>query len=254
MESVQQPKPTPPDPGSAQTYYKRPWLDRWTGHYTLTWDGPDGPQELTVHNRLVDLMGNRPSVYSALRIPLSLWSWWGARRAKLLAQPYPFLVWDAIRYLERILTPGAQVLEVGAGNSTLWLLDRGAHVHSLEPNAEWIQALQAAADKRLGSEATERLQLIQATGSDAIDVINDIPEDALDLAIVDPKGQEIARFEALMAAKSKLKSGGWLVLDNSDHPNNLAAVEALGPPHKVVTGYGAMCLVVTQTAFWRIGH
>ena len=125
-------------------------------------------------------------------------------------------------------------------------------MRTIEPNAEWLEALQASTKERFAEEVSARLRTVHATGTAGIEAIRELEDGHLDLAIIDPKGQEISRYDALMVAKKKLRQGGWLVLDNSDHPNNLAAVEALGTPHKVVTGYGAMCLVVTQTTFWRI--
>jgi len=161
------------------------------------------------------------------------------------------LVWDAIQYLDRILLPQMQVMEVGGGNSTLWLLERGVAVHTIEPNSEWIAELRRQIEARFEPAVQARWQCTRAKGEEAIDLIRDLPAHSYDIVIVDPKGQEIPRFEALQAARPKLRENGRLVLDNSDHPNNLAAVDSLGKPHKVVTGYGAMCLVVTQTAFWQ---
>ena len=244
--------PAAANPGGARTYYEKPWLHRWTGRYTLEWDTPEGTQTLRVHNRLVDLQGRLPSGFSLLRVPKTVWTWWRSRQQPLMPKPYPFLVWDAIRYLDRLLMPGMRVLEVGGGNSTLWLLQRGVHVHTLEPDATWIRDLETEIAQRFSEAERARWTYTQATGLAAIDAIHALEARSLDVVIVDPKGQEIPRCDALMAAQPKLKVGGWLVLDNSDHPNNLAAVAALGKPHHVVTGFGAMCLVVTQTSFWRL--
>lgn len=252
MASVSHPTQRSEDsPDEARTFYERPWLDRWTGRYTLEWATPSGPRRLRVHNRLVDLQGRRPSWYSVARIPLTLWTWFESRWRKLLARPYPYLAWDAVRYLDRIVTPGMHVLEVGGGNSTLWLLERGAHVHTIEPSAEWIAELRQAAFDRLGREAANRWTVVQATGNAAVEAIRQASGGPWDLVLVDPQGQTIPRIEALLAARPQLRPGGWLMLDNSDHPLQAGALEALGIPTKVVTGYGAMCLVVTQTAFWR---
>ena len=199
----------------------------------------------------MDLQGRKPSLGSILRIPKTLWTWWASRRQKLLARPYPFLVWDAIHRLDELLQPGQRVLEVAGGNSTLWLLERGVEVHTIEPEAEWIRAIETEVARRFPPDVQARWTHTHRTGKEAVRSIEALDEASLDMVIVDPQGQQIPRLEALLAAKSKLRPGGWLVLDNSDHPQQWEAVDVFGPPDHVVTGYGAMCLVVTQTAFWQ---
>lgn len=200
----------------------------------------------------MDLQGRKPSWGSVLRIPKTVWTWWGTRRSRFLRRPVPFLAWDAIRYLEGCLQPGQQVLEVGGGNSTLWLLEHGVRVHTVEPHGEWIEALEKEIAARYGPEGSARWHGTQAAGSQAVEALRALEPASLDMVIVDPHSQEVPRVAALEALRDKVRSGGWLVLDNSDHPQNLAAQEFLGPPDHLISGYGAMCLVVTQTAFWRV--
>ena len=43
----------------------------------------------------------------------------------------PFLVTDAVDFIEKNIADGSRVLEVGAGNSTIWFLAHGCRVTSL---------------------------------------------------------------------------------------------------------------------------
>ena len=59
-----------------------------------------------------------------------------------------------------------------------------------------------------------------------------------------------AGVEALLP---KVRNGGTMCLDNSDHPNNWSAVQLLGADKRLrFTGYAPMCPVVTQTSFWTV--
>ncbi|MEZ6018995.1 MAG: hypothetical protein R3F17_02545 [Planctomycetota bacterium] len=242
---------TDPEAGF-RTFYERPVLDRPLGRYTLEWNDAGGTHRLRVPNRLVDLQGHRPSLASTLRLPRTLWTWWSARGGRLLRRPVPFLTWDAVHRLEQCVRPGSTVLEVAGGNSTLWLLERGARVFTLEPDAAWAERLRTAIETRLGPEALARWQVRVTTGERDLQPIREGGGAPWDVAIIDPSGWQIPRLPALYAARAHMAPGGTLVLDNSDHPLQWPASEVLGPPNQVFTGYGAMCLVVTQTSFWQV--
>ena len=121
-------RPDTPEANNVRTFYRRPLLDRLTGHYTAEWENQDGTHSTTVHNRLRDFEGNAPSMHSLLRLPRIVRTYLASRRKPILDEPVPFLVLDAIAFLDEILEPGMRVLEVGGGNSTLWFLAHGAHV------------------------------------------------------------------------------------------------------------------------------
>lgn len=243
----------PLDPRSVRTFYTAPWRQRLTGQYTVAWDSPDGPQRLRVHNRLQDLEGRAPSWSSALRLPRTVATYLRTRRHALLREPLPFLVWDTIAFLERELRPGARVLEVGAGNSTLWYLRQGALVTSFEHSPEWVERLQRHVEETLGAEVAQRLDLRLAEGDEAIAGIAALPDEHFDLVVVDSKNEHIERPAAVDAARSKLHAGGWMVLDDSDNPANWPAVERMADRERVrFTGYGPMCAVVCQTSLWQV--
>lgn len=246
-------RPETPQSNNVRTFYANPLLDRLTGHYTAEWENPGGKHSVRVHNRLRDFEGNAPSIYSTLRLPRIVRTYLAARRHPILPEPVPFLVLDAIMFLEEIVQPGMRVLEVGGGNSTLWFLSRGARVTTIEHSREWADEIERWADDNLDEEARGRLEIHVAEGPAAIDIIERTANGSRDLVLVDCMNAHTWRRECVAAARPKLERGGWMVLDNSDHPNNWSGVELMSDLERLrFTGFAPMCPVVTQTSFWQM--
>ncbi|HXG63295.1 MAG TPA: class I SAM-dependent methyltransferase [Planctomycetota bacterium] len=244
--------PAPSAGTVVRTYYERPWRDRWTGRYTVAWDGG----RVRAHTRFQDLQGRWPSWRSVLALPMCVASYWEARSRPLLKRPRPFLVVDAIRFLERTIRPGHRVLEVGGGNSTLWFLERGATVTTVEHDPEWaagIEVRYAAERERFARAGSGGLSVHVLGGRKAVDFLEGLEGASFDLALIDCANAVTLRVEALRAARPKVKSGGWLVLDNSDHPQNWAAARLMsGCAALRFTGFAPMSLGVSQTSAWRV--
>lgn len=246
-------RPSAPDQNNVRTYYRRPWLDRLTGRYTVEWENAEGVQSLCVHNRFTDLEGHPPSLASLMRLPAVASSYLATRRHPILPEPVPLLVWDAIRYLERELEPGMRVLEVGSGNSTLWFLGRGCRVTSIEHSADWAGYVRAFVDDHLSEEARARLEYHVEEGEAAVDRIRATGDQSFDVILVDSANAHTYRPDCVVAARPKVRPGGLLVLDNSDHPNNWPALETMADHARIrFTGLAPMCPVVCQTSAWRM--
>lgn len=246
-------RPGTPQRNNVRTFYAQPLLDRLTGRYTAEWENDDGKHSIRVHNRLRDFEGNAPSIYSLLRLPHILRTYLAARRNPILPEPVPFLVLDAIMFLEEIVQPGMRVLEVGGGNSTLWFLARGARVTTIEHSQEWADQIRSWAEQNLGEEACSRLEIHVAAGASAIELIERTADGSRDLILVDCMNAHTWRHACVAAARPKLERGGWMVLDNSDHPNNWSGVELMSDLERLrFTGFAPMCPVVTQTSFWQM--
>ncbi len=244
----------PPDPtaNNVQTFYRRPLIDRLTGRYTVSWETGGHVASIRVHNRLTDLEGFKPGPGSLMRIPRTVRTYLEAKRRPILRDPVPFLVYEAIDHLATLVGPGTSVVELGGGNSTLWFLARGAKVTTVEHSEEWALAIREAAEDRLGPGAAERLTIVVAEGETAIDVLESLAADSVDIALVDCMNAFTWRKAGVEAVLPAVRPGGTLCLDNSDHPNNWAAVTLLGRESRVrFTGYAPMCPVVSQTSFWR---
>ncbi|MEL6429612.1 MAG: class I SAM-dependent methyltransferase [Planctomycetota bacterium] len=243
----------PPDPteNNVRTFYRRPLLDRLTGRYTVAWQSESRVATIRRRNRLEDMEGFRPAWSSLRHLPATVRSYLEARRRPILRRPVPFLVHEAIEHLATLVRPGARVLEFGGGNSTLWFLARGAEVVTIEHSEEWADHVRAAAVERHGPDAP--LRVVVAEGSEALAAANALDDASFDVGLVDCMNAHTWRRDAVEAALPKVAPGGTLCLDNSDHPNNWAAVTWLGrDARRRFTGYAPMCPVVTQTSFWEV--
>lgn len=246
----------PPDPteNNVRTFYERPLLDRITGRYTVAWKNEGQLATIRVHNRLTDMEGNRPSLGSLMRLPETLATYVEARRHPILDVPRPFLVHEAIDHLDTLVGPGTRVLELGGGNSTLWFLGKGAQVTTVEHSEEWAERIGTEAEARFGHEGRGKLTLFVAEGETALAAVASTLDGSFDLALVDCMNAHTWRHDGVLASLPKIRSGGTLCLDNSDHPNNWAVVSKLGrETRRRFTGYAPMCPVVSQTSFWTLG-
>ena len=145
--------------------------------------------------RLLKLLSPR---YVKARVKLALYE----RR-------YPDVPWiarDVVEMLDDHLD-GRQVgLEWGSGKGTLWLLERSKWLTSVEHHRAWYENVKARLDAAGVNNADYRL----VEEKHYLRAIDEIPPGSLDYVIVDG----LFRDEATWRSMPKLKSGGWLVIDN----------------------------------------
>ncbi|EFO79237.1 hypothetical protein OSCT_2900 [Oscillochloris trichoides DG-6] len=152
----------------------------------------------------------------------------------LWRSPRPWLVFDAISYLNQIDLTNWRIFEYGSGSSTLYWLQRGAHLISVEHDRAWYQMvrtyLPASAHLDYRLVPPEPLLLPNPDPADPYAYISShYPQDgssyrryatqidacadaSLDLVLIDGR----ARPSCLMHAAPKVRPGGMLILDNSD--------------------------------------
>jgi SAM-dependent methyltransferase len=228
-----------------RVFYRRPLIDRPLGRYTAEWEGPEGRVTYQTVNRVKDWEGNWPSLYSVVRLPYVLWTYLLAKRSPILPHPVPFIVLDAIKRLRQLIRPGTRVLEVGGGNSTLWFIDQSCEVTVFEHDRAWADLVKGAARDR-------RPTIIVTAGEAGVRLMDELPDNSFDLALVDSTGQFPAAL-CIPVVRRKLKPGGWLVLDNSDMPANWRGVALMADQTRErYVGYSPMALKVSQTSFWRV--
>lgn len=234
---------------SVRTYYQRPFLDRILGKYTVEWSN----NRIQVYSRLQDFEGYLPSFRSILYLPKIIWTYLATRRQPILKSPIPFLSVDAVRFLESVTRSGMQVLEIGGGNSTLWFLHKGMNVITIENSNEWASAIEGHVRSLEIPNLAKNHRMVIKEGTEAIKYIEKMPGGSFDLIIVDCANEFTRRNLCLRAARQKVRKGGWLVLDNSDHPINWAGVDMMTDRKRIrFTGYAYMALSVCQTSFWQM--
>lgn len=123
----------------------------------------------------------------------------------------PWLGPQAVRTLERLLSVEKSGLECGAGRSTLWLAKRVHSLESWEEDAQWMDKI--AAQIRRQGIGNVALKKVEATPEHYLKRVENIPDESLDFALID---SEHARDVLCLALISKIKKGGFLMLDNAN--------------------------------------
>ena len=156
----------------------------------------------------------------------------------------PWLPFRLIDELAEVVGPGTRVFEFGGGGSTLWFLDRGAEVVTVEHHDGWADELAQSIDTRawtlLRRPATEQYAAYVAA-------IEDYPDDSFDVVVVD--GRERARCAA--AATTKVRPGGLLLVDDVDRERYHDALAAVGWPRHDVVGFAPAKPTLAYTAVFR---
>ncbi len=116
----------------------------------------------------------------------------------------PWYTYPAIELLKSKDFSGRNVLEFGAGQSTIWWSQRARSVVSLDANLEWYQRVKAAAPKNVELHHADReLRVFD---------FSKIASRSFDVVIVDG----LNRYRAAELGESVLAADGCLVVDNSD--------------------------------------
>lgn len=184
----------------------------------------------------------------------------------------PAITFRALAWLDEYLRPEMTVFEYGTGGSTLLFSQRVKEVVSVEHHAEWHSMLTAIlADRgirncRLLLARPEPFQAEKSsyfpgsytsTHKDYKDVrfegyvrsIDPFPDHSFDLVLVDGR----SRPSCILHSLTKIKAGGYLMLDNSERAE-YGEVKALlsGLPRKDFYGIGPYSDRIWQTSVWRV--
>jgi hypothetical protein len=153
-------------------------------------------------------------------LPRTMVRWVGQRAfghsAELPWWPYPI-----IARIEQILSPSAVVVEYGIGGSTLWLARRTARVYGIEGSPLWFERVGKLAQERGLKNIVLKLRdssLYPEKGArserfnEEFSSLEGVDEPSFDFVVVDGA----ARWRCVEMALPRLKSGGYLYLDDSD--------------------------------------
>lgn len=124
--------------------------------------------------------------------------------------PSPWFNAEVIECLSSLLKPDWTILETGCGRSTLWYSKRVEWVHSFEHDEAWFHKTLNLLNKEKVCNAILYLQEDYP--------INGIPafweRDEFDFISIDGRG----RVKSVETVIPYLKSGGYLLLDDSQRP------------------------------------
>lgn len=173
--------------------------------------------------------GSRASRFHSARGPMRLSGWLRLPAARLRARlgsvpERPWIVPAAVGWLGRRIRRDWSVLELGSGRSTLWLGRRAGQVLTFEDNEYWHDR----ASERIAEAGLENVELRHLSVERFAAEIDGLPNESFNLVVVDFLESPVAeRVEAVRAARSKVRPGGLLLLDDSDRPGYAEAYELL---------------------------
>ena len=123
-------------------------------------------------------------------------------------RPYvPMISYRARREIESLLGPDVRMIEFGSGNSTPWFAARVGFLYSIEDLPDWYEHVQSVLKGRGVTNVRHELRHAQNYAD-----LSMIEDGSIDFALVDGTDRE----GCIRATLPKLKSGGWVYLDNSD--------------------------------------
>jgi predicted O-methyltransferase YrrM len=189
--------------------------------------------------------------WEMLRHPRHAVSWMHDRvsTAGPAAQGLPWIAWPCIDFMAAYLRPTHHVFEWGGGGSTLFFLNKGCRVTTVESSDDWVEQLEARV-RELGGDARSRWELRHVPVIDNDDpAITDYIDQVKingpwDLVMVDGW----SRFKCLKEGLHHVKQGGVLVLDNANQKQFVTVPEVMRAweRHKF-RGLGVARSWVTQT-------
>lgn len=148
----------------------------------------------------------------------------------------PWITFEAWKWLQSFLTCNMTVFEYGSGGSTIFIAKRVKKLISVEHDHDWYQTVSKNLKERKISNCEYLLReptfvshnnkrsltytscvpkYANMSFKSYVKSIDIFPDESLDLVIVDGR----ARSYCMLHSLSKLRSGGFLMLDNSDTYN-----------------------------------
>lgn len=150
----------------------------------------------------------------------------------------PWMTFQSISFIERRLDTSSYIFEYGGGGSTLFFLDRGAKVITVEHDKEWFKTLSNIIyhdnlnrlwtgiyeppeneiypsyllHSNPASYKSNPHNFIGKTFKKYVNKINVFQNDYFDFVIIDGR----ARPSCVKQSASKVKIGGYLILDNTE--------------------------------------
>lgn len=192
-----------------------------------------------------------------------------------LNENVPWVTFAAIKFLDQKLTKDMRVFEYGSGGSSIFFAERVKEVISIEHDKSWsqkvLEKIQTHGYKNSQLRLVEPKEDLQVINKNASDIdsyisndeiyigksfedyaksIDEYPAGYFDVILIDGR----ARPSCFKHAVTKVKEGGFLVLDNAER-------EYYSNIHKSLNNYhwkkydfygpGPYCFYFWQTCIWQ---
>jgi len=129
----------------------------------------------------------------------------------------PWLTKTAIKYLRENLKKTDKILEFGAGGSTIFFAEYVQKVISVETSLEWIKCVK----ERLVKEKLNNVDILFLE-RDPASFVAQFPDNEFDWVLVDSRRW---RRTFINHSRSKLKSNGYMIVDNYARPEYQKAIK-----------------------------
>lgn len=186
----------------------------------------------------------------------------------------PWITYDAINFLKSHVTDNSKIFEYGGGGSTLFFVKRAAEVITVEHDKEWFDLLsQIIIDKKYSNWEGEFIPYqkgnivpnpdnanpLHYSSQDRegynfkeyASFIDNFTDNYFDIVLVDGR----SRASCVKHSLNKIKSGGFLILDNSDRTYYLEQlIEIVENSFElIIDNFGACpyCNSFTKTSVYR---
>lgn len=154
----------------------------------------------------------------------------------------PWWPYGAVKEFEYRLRPSDSVLEVGGGQSTLWLGERVSWVCAIEECPSWADTIRQNAQKR----GLNNVKTISDESDAAFSRL--LGEREWDVVIIDGASDRFGIFEALLRSTS---SPRIVVYDDTDrNENDVENVEVPGYRKDVYRGFKPQTVYVCETTMF----
>lgn len=160
---------------------------------------------------------------------------------QFLLQEIPWIAFDAIDHLNTLSLRSKRIFEWGSGGSTLFWLKKGAYVVSVEHNRQWYEKMKLIikdmnrVDYKLIEpeivcdmspdlfDPSDPNSYLSSTSNKQdyykyVSYIDQFENNCFDIILIDGR----ARPSCIKHAVNKIKTGGILILDNSDRDHYLS--------------------------------
>jgi hypothetical protein len=124
-------------------------------------------------------------------------------------KPVPWMTYSSIDFVSQCVKVEGKVLEFGSGNSTLWWLDRGNTVVSLETDATWCNSISAKIELLGLKERATILAVDEITPQ----ILSEYDDHSFDIIVNDGHGDRVLILSEILRL---LSPAGILIWDNSD--------------------------------------
>lgn len=160
--------------------------------------------------------------------------WYFLSNKSPLDRKIPWMTYKSVFWLKNNIKPGYIIFEWGSGGSTLFFENKKAKVFSVEHDKEWFDKVKPLLNKKLTTytlaiptqgktHKSSDKNYKNLSFKNYCNLIKRFPDNYFDFVSVDGR----ARNSCIKQSISKVKNGGYLILDNSEREEYLKGIELL---------------------------